>query len=1743
MVLTEPRPRVAQAGLSATASYSAGVRARVESWIGGLASDDTHAALASYADLHHTVRELQSAGYESAAELVGAVEATLVSCLGSHVEEVREAAVVDLNVLYDGHALQAEEALHVAVLCCGEEEAGVSVSVPLQGGERLMAFDVGVLEAGSVVLRMFGPDVEGKGKRAPGWREFGMAYNAGKCAVECVLPAFEMPGYYDWLVAAPGGVEPVAADVLPVDTPRRLRGRFIVQPAGARETVLMEVPVDEVGAVWDEQTGRLRTRGSFDAVRAMLPTLKKDDGANAVYLMGALERPMDDVDSSPFSVVDRGSPASLLGGGASFSQLVEDMTALGIKPIVDAFDRVSRTRMHRKYRALTVETLNERGIPLRHPGTDGRENQWEDTALLNYRRIETWNLMVQEVKNLAAQYGVRGVRLDNAQSLPPILAPNTDELFRLDPDGKPHYSLSEIFYGAVVKANEEFGFWTSDAGLERGYPNPFLVKLCKEMWNEYPDFLIIAESNFHREPPLLTSGAIVHSIRIPQILASISGRSLRRDGSVARIPGSKRSNARTFARLFKNDRMELPKGSITVGCTCSHLSPFPSVLYGRRAWLAVDLLYFLPQLPMKLLGESAGRAYRMNATNTVGAHEEESEYDVNFDAVLPKSPKRTGQSSPAEGALPASMSLGALSSAATTGSNGPASPLPGAFGGNGGALSSSPLSGAIPAGLATDGISPLSGLGSVFGNATKLSKGSLSSGTTPLGGLAATGSAGTFVTGGPGLIRQTQQQQQLSTNSATSVESGVPLRKTSGSGLPPVADKKPKIKRRGSLADLRRTPSQSNMVRSRSRDDMRTGSVGSLSIDEYRRMSAIEEQVRQEIDPGSGMDISQIKGHYAHRQLVRQQIEALRVGTMCPLRADAHLAEQVFAFARYTENDIVVVAVNFADAREAPHHEHGCDVELDLRQLWDHLPDSYTRGDRINQFYTFVDGLERTERPGDLCTLEELVFRRYHTHLAPLGIQLYQLAKLETTEERKREHFEQCIQRLAGSEASDLKDPRENYAVATLARGASVSVAAFAEALGAIRTGLRNEGCDDDSVLRILQVCIQRASQLLFMVTYEGVQAPKDFEPPVAERIVAYLTHLSTAARDEDFMIMARSLVSRTTKLGPLVFLTAELGRFSTAGGLGVMVDELTQGLAALGLDVYVISPYYTVNRKNQTGYLGEGINWTQNVKVNLGTHEVECGIFEGKENGVNLIFLERGDYFPKVYADPGGAERHMQTVVLMSLGSLEICCQKGLVPGLVVSNDWLPSMVSGYRNFFGDYFDNTSFYHLIHNLGDGSYEGRCYPSPKEGGLEYVHRLGRHLVVNDSWEQKVCNPSRTALMTTDSWGTVSPSYLKELVSGHALADLLQMAKSPFGYPNGIRQKEREAALHRHSSSHEEAKEALQKKYFGFEKGDPSIPLFAFVGRITSQKGVHLILNAVDELIGHTGGKIQILIGGPANYSDQYSANCARHMHDLRNRHPWCFWAGPDEFFTDGPLVNMGADCGLMPSAFEPGGIVQQEFFVAGTPVVAFRTGGLKDTVHEWSRDEIEGNGFTFEGYNHGDFVWAVKRALRVFSHPEEYAQLRQSAYETTIDVSQVAWAWSSEFHRLRNACFTRSNVVSRAINASCEEEADAFNPSSKLVTLQWTGAGENVVLKGSFDGWTAEWNLEFPDAENEANGFVDVGEDGAKKSSSGPRALTLRLHPGKYDYKFRVDGEWVLAEDQMKQHNEAGIENNCISVE
>jgi len=180
-----------------------------------------------------------------------------------------------------------------------------------------------------------------------------------------------------------------------------------------------------------------------------------------------------------------------------------------------------------------------------------------------------------------------------------------------------------------------------------------------------------------------------------------------------------------------------------------------------------------------------------------------------------------------------------------------------------------------------------------------------------------------------------------------------------------------------------------------------------------------------------------------------------------------------------------------------------------------------------------------------------------------------------------------------------------------------------------------------------------------------------------------------------------------------------------------------------------------------------------------------------------------------------------------------------------------------------------------------------------------------------------------------------------------------------------------------------------------------------------------------------------LVGGQASMTDSYAHSCAWSMHSLKAQFEGHFWAGPDQFFSDGPLVNLGSDFALMPSLFEPSGVVQQEYFVAGTPVIAFKTGGLKDTVFEFNPIEETGNGFTFEAHRHADLVQAITRAITIFGKPEKYQKLRENCMKSVLDMSKVAEAWANEFSRMRRCMWGDVNEVQKR----AEELKKNFEPS------------------------------------------------------------------------------------------------------
>ena len=114
---------------------------------------------------------------------------------------------------------------------------------------------------------------------------------------------------------------------------------------------------------------------------------------------------------------------------------------------------------------------------------------------------------------------------------------------------------------------------------------------------------------------------------------------------------------------------------------------------------------------------------------------------------------------------------------------------------------------------------------------------------------------------------------------------------------------------------------------------------------------------------------------------------------------------------------------------------------------------------------------------------------------------------------------------------------------------------------------------------------------------------------------------------------------------------------------------------------MYVISPYYEQNRKGETGYLAKdpaGINYVDNITVELGGQLTVLGVHMGVVDGVKVVFLHHTEIFPSPYAD---ALPHivMKQLAVFGKGCLEFCCKRQIFPSVCVTNDWYTGLIPAY--------------------------------------------------------------------------------------------------------------------------------------------------------------------------------------------------------------------------------------------------------------------------------------------------------------------------------------------------------------------------------------------------------------------------------------------------------------------------------
>lgn len=438
-----------------------------------------------------------------------------------------------------------------------------------------------------------------------------------------------------------------------------------------------------------------------------------------------------------------------------------------------------------------------------------------------------------------------------------------------------------------------------------------------------------------------------------------------------------------------------------------------------------------------------------------------------------------------------------------------------------------------------------------------------------------------------------------------------------------------------------------------------------------------------------------------------------------------------------------------------------------------------------------------------------------------------------------------------------------------------------------------------------------------------------------------------------------------------IIHVASEATPFIKTGGLADVIGELSKNQAKKGLTVSVILPKYS---KINECFTKEFI-FCKHFDVYLGTGRQYCGVYKYFYEGVNFYFLDNEKYFRRdnIYGYDDEGERFGY----FSVAALEVMAHLQLQPNIVHCHDWQTGMVSvmyheHYKNY--PFFENYRFIYTIHNP---MFQGN-YPRNILGG---VFMLSDDIFNNGKIRFKnMVSYLKAGLIYCDIITTVSKSYKEELCTwegGCGLENIFSYRYQDFyGIVNGIdyelNDPLQDKALStnysfKNISKKAENKLALQKQYN--LKIDKNIPLFAMVTRLTSQKGIDLLLQIGDELLSKD---VQLIVIGTGDFHYEY------HLQTLRDK------------FGDKMIVYFGyqadlakmayaaSDFFLMPSLFEPCGISQLIAMRYGSLPIVREVGGLKDTVTPYNEYTLKGTGFSFMEYTSIDFMNCINYALYIY---------------------------------------------------------------------------------------------------------------------------------------------------------------------
>ncbi len=452
---------------------------------------------------------------------------------------------------------------------------------------------------------------------------------------------------------------------------------------------------------------------------------------------------------------------------------------------------------------------------------------------------------------------------------------------------------------------------------------------------------------------------------------------------------------------------------------------------------------------------------------------------------------------------------------------------------------------------------------------------------------------------------------------------------------------------------------------------------------------------------------------------------------------------------------------------------------------------------------------------------------------------------------------------------------------------------------------------------------------------------------------------------------------------------SSEMTPLVKTGGLADVAAALSVFLDKEGHDIRVLIPLYS---SIDTTLLDiKPVHFMQDIPIRMGEHQLHYSIDTAILPGSDLrIYLLR---CPQLYDRPGiytsGSDEHLR-FVLLSRAAIEMCQHMGFAPDIFHCHDWHTAMVPLYlktRYAWDDLFNNTRSVLTIHNIGyQGIFDAGILPDM--GLQDKAHKLHQEDLAKGQ-----VNFLKMGVLFADLLTTVSPTYAREILGpeyGMGLQDLLrQRSDKLVGILNGVDLKEWNPQddplipfpyTARAISGKQKNKLALMKD-LGLDSSD-DIPLVGMVTRLTFQKGIELVQEAIPALMQHRRFALAVLGSGEPAYEHFFT------WLEQHNRDRVCFYRGFNNKLAH--MIEAGSDIFLMPSRFEPCGLNQMYSLRYGTIPIVRRTGGLADSVQMIDPRRGEGTGVVFNDFDGLALGWALNFALDLYQDKKLWRKLRRN---------------------------------------------------------------------------------------------------------------------------------------------------------